>query len=189
MSLVASEVPDFIEDLGPFWTSEIFWGAVAALAALGAIWATLRAAHPRRALSYDFNVMPLVQQHEGLSGALEIRFNGNVVQDPHIIWAGLANSSRRDISSGHFDQSAPIKMRIGASVLGLLSTKTYPGSAAAPAATVQGGELHVGPGRIGRGECVTFALLVEGQPNCTLTHQLIDVKVRKERPIELDECR
>ncbi|MFE9610974.1 hypothetical protein [Streptomyces sp. NPDC006012] len=171
MISVASGISDLADDLGRFWKSDVFWGAVAALAALGAIWATLRASHPRRALSYDFNVVPLVQRHEGLSGALEICFNGNAVQGPHIILAGLANSSRRDISSSHFDQSAPIKIRIGASVLGLLSAKTYPESAAAPTATVQGSELHIGPGRIGRGECVNYALLVDGQPNCTLTDE------------------
>lgn len=189
MILAAPDLSNFIQELGPFWKSDIFWGAVAALAALGTIWATMRAANPRRTLHYEFNVMPLVQQHEGLTGSLEIRFNGNLLQDPHIIWAGLSNMGKRDISSSHFDQDRPIKMIMGVSVVNLLSIVTHGGTAAAPTASVQGGELHVGPGRIGRGDVVTYALLVDGKPNCSLTHELIDVKVKQERSIELDdEC-
>ncbi|MEH0407465.1 hypothetical protein ACFY7V_33500 [[Kitasatospora] papulosa] len=74
-------------------------------------------------------------------------------------------------------------MKVGRQILELLSVETKPHGAAAPPVTVQGDELHVGPGRLGRRESVTFFVLVDGDPTFSRWHALIDVGFEEEPEI------
>lgn len=172
---------------GPFYASGTFWAAAAVFVALGvgigAIWATLRANHPMRRLHYWMGDTRLLQPHESLNGSLEIRRNGTVLRDPRLVRVHLTNPSSRDIGSGAFDQSAPIRADIGVPILELLDVESQPTTSAAPEATVAGTELRVGPGRIGHGESVTYLLLADGEPTYSCQHSLIDVTVQNKPPL------
>lgn len=81
---------------GAFYASQTLWTAagvaVAVLMGCGAIWAALRAAHPRRRLTYATSHAPLI--HEPVGGALEIRCNGTLLADPHLVRIVLTNPGR-----------------------------------------------------------------------------------------------
>ncbi|MEU9702039.1 hypothetical protein [Streptomyces sp. NPDC047981] len=163
---------------GDFYESGTFWAAVgvfvALLVGLGAMWATLRSRVPqRRRLLYAMSSTSLLQ--EQLNGRIEVRHTGTSLAEPRLVQIRLTNVSRRDVSSASFDRNEPIKIAVGRQILELLSAETRPQGAAAPPVTVQGDELHVGPGRLGRRESVTFFLLVDGDPSYSHWHALIDV--------------
>ncbi|MFB6691260.1 hypothetical protein ACFCX3_12075 [Streptomyces virginiae] len=168
---------------GEFYESGTFWAAIGAIVALlvglGAMWATLRARTPRRRrLLYAMSDTSLLQ--EQLNGRIEVRHTGNLLADPRLVQVRLTNVSRLDISSASFDRNEPIKIKVGRQILELLSVETRPHGAAAPPVTVQGDELHIGPGRLGRRESVTFFVLVEGGPSYSHWHALIDVGFEEE---------
>lgn len=61
-----------------------------------------------------------------------------------------------------------------------------------PAAVFEGEELRVGPGHLGQDESVTYTVLVDRYPprmSLTLTHPLVDVRVREDRSLlDLEEA-
>ncbi|MGW1364500.1 hypothetical protein ACWCQP_44735 [Streptomyces chartreusis] len=122
---------------------------------------------------------------ERLNGRVEVRHTGSLLADPRLIQVRLTNVSRRDISSASFDRNEPIKIKVGRPILELLSVETRPHAAAAPPVTVQGDELHVGPGRLGRRESVTLYALVEGDPSYSHWHALIDVGFEEEPEVSI----
>ncbi|WP_437065421.1 hypothetical protein [Streptomyces sp. enrichment culture] len=100
--------------------------------------------------------------------------------DPRLVRVQIVNTSRRDVSSAAFDGSNSIKMDLGQPVLEILGTESNPTDAALPQVTVDGSELHIGPGRIGRGQSITWLVLIEGEPTFSCRQSLIDVDVKKE---------
>ncbi|MEV4790134.1 hypothetical protein AB0K53_32665 [Streptomyces tuirus] len=166
----------------PFYVSATFWAAAAVFATLGAgagaIWATLRASNPKRRLSYWVGDTSLL--HSTVAGSLRVSRNGVTLADPRLVRVQIVNSSRRDIASAAFDGSNSIKMGLGQPVLEILGTESDPADAALPEVTVDGSELHIGPGRIGRGQSITWLVLIEGEPTFSCRHSLIDVEVDKE---------
>ncbi|WP_406304605.1 hypothetical protein OHA61_22865 [Streptomyces sp. NBC_00885] len=166
---------------GPFYTSGTFWAATAVIVAMcagaGAMWATLRASNPKRQLTYAWSDTALLRSRQRLNGELEIRLNGAPLMDPRVVRVSLANTSRRDIGSTHFDRAEPIRFRFGTPILKLLGTEVYPSTSAPPPATADGAELLIGPGRLGRGETVIYHSLIDGVPDYEFQQQLIDVTV------------
>ncbi|MDX3586731.1 hypothetical protein [Streptomyces europaeiscabiei] len=166
---------------GAFYASQTLWTAagvaVAVLMGCGAIWAALRAAHPRRRLTYATSHAPLI--HEPVGGALEIRCNGTLLADPHLVRIVLTNPGRRDIPSGAFDRGQPIRVDLGVPYVELVATEAEPSAAEPPPVTLHGSELRIGPGLIGCGTTVTCLLLVDTPPTCRYRHSLLDVKVEQ----------
>lgn len=161
----------------PFYESGTFWAAAAVFAALGGIWATLRANNPKRRLAYWMGSTRLV--HSDHFDSLEIRRHGTLLREPRVVRVQLVNTARRDISSVAFDRNLPIVMDLGLPILELLGTESHPPTSAAPEAAVQGTTLRIGPGRLGRKESVTYIVLVDGRPEYSCQHSLVDVDVKE----------
>jgi hypothetical protein len=174
-----------------FYTSGTFWSAAGVGAAIGvgvaAVWATLRANNPKRRITYLMTDTGLVQTHQGLVGVIEIRRNGVVLINPRVVRIKLTNTSRRDVGSGDFDQQIPIKMDVGTPILELLGSPTgLPRTSATPVAVLSGSELHIGPGRIGKGESIEYLVLVDGRTRYKCEHTLLNINVVNEET-ETDE--
>ncbi|MEV7341074.1 hypothetical protein [Streptomyces sp. NPDC093544] len=166
---------------GAFYTAETFWTAagvaVAVLVGCGAIWAAFRAAHPRRRLTYATNHSPLV--HQRIDGSLEIRRNGTLLTDPHLVRLVLTNPGRRDIPSSAFDQGQPFRVDLAVPYLEMVGTESEPSAAQPPPVSVRGSEVTIGPGRIGCGTTITYLLLVDTVPAYRCRHSLLDVRVEQ----------
>ncbi|MFF3326421.1 hypothetical protein [Streptomyces sp. NPDC002889] len=165
----------------PFYESGTFWAAAAVFATLGvgvgAMWATLRANNPKRRLAYWMGSTRLVASDH--LDSLEIRRHGTFLSEPRVVRVQLVNTGRRDISSAAFDRDLPIVMDLGIPILELLGTESHPPISAAPEAAAQGTTLRIGPGRLGRKESVTYLVLVDGRPEYSCQHTLVDVDVKE----------
>ncbi|MFF4228018.1 hypothetical protein [Streptomyces sp. NPDC001820] len=164
-----------------FYSSGNFWAAAAVIVALaaggGAMWATLRAANPRRSIHVSMHETRLLRSHASLGSTLEIRRNGALLTDPRLVQVYLRNPSRRDIASSAFDQGAPLRVDLGVPILDVLGAESSPTTAQAPPAAASGAELGIGPGRIGRRSQLTYLVLIDGDPTFACRHTLIDVEV------------
>lgn len=159
--------------LAAFFTSPTFWTAVTAMATVLLIAATLaRRAPKQRRLTYRQEVVPLIDAQASVG--LEVLRGGDRLKDPHIVEFVLVNKSRQDIGSEAFDQQTPITADFGVPILEDLGCTPHPESSRPPKQEIHGTELHVLPGRIGRGDTMTYRVLVDGPPNFrTPTHQLM----------------
>ncbi|MFS8198823.1 hypothetical protein ACLVWQ_09045 [Streptomyces sp. CWNU-52B] len=171
-----------------FYTSGTFWAAAAVIVAIavgvGAVWATLRAANPKRSVHISMVETRLLRGRARLGPTLEITRGGTVLRDPRLVSIYLRNPSRRDIASSSFDQGLPLKVGLGTSILDLLGTEALPATAQAPAATISGSELHISPGRIGRQSQITYSVLIDGDASFSCQHSLIDVDVVEAEPYD-----
>ncbi|WP_282701754.1 hypothetical protein [Streptomyces sp. CC219B] len=166
---------------GAFYTMEAFWTAagvaVAVLVGCGAMWAAFRAAHPKRRLTYTVRHRPMVPR--SMDGGLEIRRNGTLLTDPHLVEVVLTNPSRWDIASHSFDRNQPIQVDLAVPYLEVTGTESSAGSAAVPPVEVNGTRLWIGPGLIGRRTTITYHLLVDSAPVYDCRHSLVDVDVQQ----------
>jgi hypothetical protein len=174
MSVIASQ---------EFYRSPIFWAAAAVVAAVvigvGTMWATLRAANPKRSIQYAMEETRLFQPHEHLDGAMELRRNGVLLTDPRIVRVRIRNNGRRDVSANDFDGAQPIQACFGVPVLELLSSGSQPSTSHTPAAIVSGNELRIGPGRFGKATETSYVVLIDGPPAFEMRHSLLNVPMRE----------
>ncbi|MWA08115.1 hypothetical protein [Streptomyces sp. BA2] len=168
---------------GPFWTSGTFWGAagviVAMVSGVAAVWATLQSAHPKRQLVYDYEVTSIVTRNHTLANTLELRRNGELLINPHVVRIDIRNTGRRDIPSAAFDSEMPVCFNLGAQILEVLDVHSHSAEAQPPRYEIVGQEVHIRPGRIGRGTGASYTLLADGLPALTLTNSLIDIEVKR----------
>ncbi|MFH8242636.1 hypothetical protein ACSLFT_22475 [Streptomyces sp. G6] len=168
---------------GAWYESATFWAAATAFVTFAGIasttWATLRAANPKRRLSYSMGYTRLLTSGSSRAhGALQVSHGGTVLADPRFVRVRLTNTSRRDISSSAFDQGTPIRLDIGVPILDILDTTSRPSANAIPPTTISGSEVSIGPGRIGRGQSLSYLLLIDGpDPRLTCQHALNEVEV------------
>ncbi|MEJ8672146.1 hypothetical protein WKI71_38790 [Streptomyces sp. MS1.AVA.1] len=113
---------------GAFYTGETFWTAagVAGTVLVGflAMWTAFRSTHPKRRLNYTVSHQPLVQPV--MYGSLEIRWNGALLTDPHVVRLVLTNPGRWDIPSEAFDRGDPFQVDLGVPCLEVLRTEAGP---------------------------------------------------------------
>ncbi|MFD5115189.1 hypothetical protein ACFWNG_23195 [Streptomyces sp. NPDC058391] len=171
---------------GEWYESGNFWAASAVFATLAAgaaaVWAALRAAYPKRRLTYFLaNKTRLLARPSGLSeGVLTVTHNGNVLMDPHIVEVQIANTGRRDIPGSLYDNGEPITLEVCADIVELLDITWYGNTHVTPTATVVGSALKVGPTLIPKGQKTSFSLLVDGrEPHLMFTASLVDVDIRR----------
>jgi hypothetical protein len=166
--------------LAAFYTSPTFWTAVTAMATVLLIAATLaRRAPKQKRLTYRQEVVPLLNGKASVE--LEIWRGGNRLEDPHIVEFVLVNRSRQDIGSEAFDQQAPITADFGHPILESFGCTPHPETSRPPKSEIHGTELHVLPGRIGRGDTMTYRVLVDGHPRFGApTHQLMHGKLERD---------
>ncbi|MEU6885598.1 hypothetical protein ABZ918_10370 [Streptomyces viridosporus] len=194
MTPTLAAATDVVATSGPFWFSETFWAAAGVVVGAGVgaagVYATRRAAFPKRRLVYSFSSSSLVQRHQRNVSAnvLHIRLGERELHNPRLVSLRLENTGRRDISSAQFDQGDPLRIVLGLPVVELVSMAAEPPGALGlrPGALDDHG-MSISPGRLGAGEAITYTLLVDGDPSFyRLTHALIDVKVREKFPPKTD---
>ncbi|MFE1030003.1 hypothetical protein ACFW5I_36685 [Streptomyces sp. NPDC058818] len=166
-----------------WYESPLLWSAASVLVGLLAVWATLRAANPKRHLAYTMrSIAPLIPSSGPLRDGLAMNLNGIALQDPHVLQFELANWGRRDIPSSAFDSGMPIRIDLGCDVVSILETASKPSHAVPPAVSADGQSILVGPGLIARGQRITITVLADGpRPELTAHVALIDVRVRQDQ--------
>lgn len=175
---------------GTFWT--IVSVIVAVVGVAVTVWVTLRAAYPKRRLSYAMPVItPLLNAGQDVRHGLEVHRGGQILTDPHVLEVELVSQSRRDISNDNFNAGAPLRLDVGAPIIEILKTTSLPSDRGTPAVDIDGTTLRIGPGLIGKRQTISLSLLVDG-PRPTLTcpqPPLIDVEVRKQQELPARELR
>jgi hypothetical protein len=155
------------------------------LAVVAAIWATLYASRPRRALAYSFKTLRPTGVYE--RGRVNVVGPNEGEQRNVIVTFVLRGTGRLDVPTSVFDNSTPITLRVtGAEIRGTAQVESRRGGGLVPAFEVHDNDLEIGPGLIGRNQVLTFTLVAvrrnELDPlRFTLTNALIDTKLRNYR--------
>jgi hypothetical protein len=176
----------------PWWESSPLLTLISAvagvLAVLAAIWATLYASRPRRALAYSVKM----QRPTGVDerGRVNLVVPNEEQQRAVIVTFVLRGTGRLDVPSSVFDNSTPISLSVtGAEIRDAGKVESRRGGGLAPAFEVHDNNLKIGPGLIGRNQVLTFRLVavirkelvLSGLLRFTLTNALIDTRLRNYR--------
>lgn len=167
----------------PFYTSGTFWAGAGTVAGLlgtiAVVWVTVRVANPKRRLFYSMPVVTsLLNRRPDLSHELKVVYGDKKLDCPHIVNIELTSRGRLDITREAFDDSQPIRLDVGTSIVECLKSTTSPPDRPEPACAISDSTLLVGPCLIGRRQTTVFTLLVDGpSPRLNKPQQsLIDVK-------------
>lgn len=133
-----------------WYSSGTFWGAAGVgavlLAAVITAWVTVRVTNPKRRLLYAMPIVTrLVNDSPHIRQGLEVRWNGEQLDDPHVIEVHLISHSRRDIGNEDFNGLEPLRLDVGAPIIELLGTESWPESTRAPKLAIDGSALSIGP--------------------------------------------
>jgi hypothetical protein len=177
---------------GEWYTSGTFWAAFAAIGTvLGiplSVWGAYWIANPKRRLTWDFGATAVLPSRaaNAVRTTLEVRHNGRVIVDPHLLEVVLHNDGRRDIPSEAFDAGQPLKVDVGAPILELLPPSSKPPGYRIPSITVEDSTLQIGPGLIAKGQRLTLFFFTDGRTtHPSIDAALIDVRVRQREPEKL----
>jgi hypothetical protein len=171
---------------GALYESAAFWTGIGLLLAVVAIAISIvlwRIGDPRRLIVYSMPVAaPLLnRQGRGIaSSALEVRFQGQPVANPHVVGLRVDSRSRRDIRADDFDHGKPLVFDIGARIL---SVSNDIADAAVPHPIefhVVGREIQVSPAMIRRGPVLRVSLVTDGPPRLAHGNPIADVDIRKQ---------
>ncbi|KAB2974212.1 hypothetical protein F8R89_20810 [Streptomyces sp. SS1-1] len=129
-----------------------------------------------RAISYRMDTSRLLAgDAQALPGALTVNYNGEDLQDPHVVKLRLRSTGRHAVASEHYDQGRPIKFDLGRPVVLLDSPSTS-------AIEVIGSQVKYGPELMPPGQSVTVSLITQGKPLLSVEQYFIDTKVINESP-------
>ncbi|MCQ4209872.1 MULTISPECIES: hypothetical protein [Streptomyces] len=171
----------------PFYVSGTFWAAAAVLASLltgmAAVWATLRAANPKRSIRYSFEETELLVNHPHVDGSIEVLRDGVSLTSPRVVRLRIRNNGRRDIVAADFSQQRPIRASFGTPVLDILEPVPQPDDIDPPSVTRHGAQIRIAPRRFGSATETSYAVLVDGETTCELHHDLENVRVSEGIPL------
>ncbi|MGW0735606.1 hypothetical protein [Streptomyces sp. NPDC002851] len=137
---------------------------------------------PKRQLTYSLeSVIALVNRAGlGVGGAeIEVRRNGELLNDPHLAAVRLKNTGRHDIDSQRFDRERPLELDLNVPIKELLSATNGERDSVMDGCTVTGTTLTFGPELISRSRPINFVMLVENVPTLEVRAHLVDVKLRR----------
>jgi len=145
---------------GQWYSSSTVLGVagIAAVLAVGilTVWVTLRAANPNRRLDYSMTVAPLLNT---VTGDVEITWQGEKLNNPHVLEIRLDSHSRRDIAPDDF-AGGPFQLDVGARIITILqTTKSF------DKVRINDKDrsiLEVAPTLIGKHQGIIFTLLADG---------------------------
>ena len=172
-----------------WYTSGAVWSiagvGIGALAiVIGAV-ATYRSDFPRRRL-YIFvsSTTSLLYRSETQLMGLEVRNEGHVLTDPHLVTVEVVSRGRRDIPESSFD--GPIELDFGTEIVALIECVSVakPETVPAPRAATTATALHVGPAVLARDHRVSYRVLVNGNARVVGECSLTDVDVRHDSPAQ-----
>lgn len=155
-------------------------GLIAALALVVAlvgipvsVWATRRWGNRRGRLIVGWDSVRMVT---GTSfKGVEVRLDGKVIKDPHLVTIALRNAGPNDISRNSFDGALPLRATLhGAQSIDLI----VPSDDELPYALADDGStLLIGPGHVPTKAKKSATLITEGEPTSIDFGDLIDVDV------------
>ncbi|MDX2762745.1 hypothetical protein [Streptomyces europaeiscabiei] len=148
----------------------------------GAIWATLRAANPKRSLLWVPNSNASLLHGENTASAVTVSAGGRVLTKPRLVEIAIKNAGRKDILAQDFatgDDSLAFDFR--APIVGVMSTKVEPAAAPIPVTRTAGNILYVHSGLIKTRQVVRFSVLVDGDEKKITCHRahLIETPIKK----------
>lgn len=120
---------------------------------------------------------PLMRTRISPTTGVEIRHNGQLLLNPHIMQVSMEVSGRHSIRSDDFDQKRPFELQFTRPIIADLSANV----------TVQYETqlncLRIGPDLLTRGERFNFTFLLDGAPDdfVRYTHYLIDTRISEAR--------
>lgn len=168
-------------------TVGVIAGVVGVLLAALATWATIRTIPPKRQLGIEMTSTRLFTRDEASGAADRLTISHatfGVLADPTVVRVSIRNTGRAAISSALYDGGAPVKLHFGVKILELLEASNALTTQVGPPADIIEETLSIGPGLIGQQEWLTYELLVDGDPQLSIEHSLIDVEVEELDPTE-----
>ena len=173
-------------DLAAAWyESEVYWKiAVGAAATIGVgaatVWATLRAAYPKRRLTYLLRKNTPRHMFRR-QRRLPVQYDGTTLANPRVVELEIVNTGRSDIVDSDFHDEKPIIFRFGVDVVGIVGEDSEPRTRAMPSGHCNGQTFEIRPSLIARRQRASFSLLVDGTRRLHLVpeHSLINVDFRE----------
>lgn len=163
-------------------------GLVVAIIAIPvAVLATRHWGSRRARLDLLVEATPLLPEHAGVGGDLEVTYGHIPVENPHLVMVTFRNSGPRDLSSETFDGGRPITVKFDqtfyglTAVLGGVSTVEPPIGSGPERAVVA-----VEPGLLKRDESWGFSAITTGPVQVAIDAPLIDTDVRNVDPVRGD---
>jgi hypothetical protein len=110
------------------------------------------------------------------------KFDGGIqpLIDPRLVDITLQSSGRQSIDSTLFDQHRPLALHLAVPIVDVLKASSRPPEQAIPDYKQSGSTLEVGPGVFAARQKVVFSLLVDGQPEFSVTSHLAGVSIRRQ---------
>lgn len=162
--------------------------AIAALivGTVGVLYARKQASPPKRVLVVDA-LPPATLLSAEPSLGIEVRRQGAVLTDPHLLTLTFDCDGDYDISREAFDGGEPVSIDLKVTIVELLSEELI-------SAAFNGTILRIGPDLIKRDSRASIQLLVDGLPEIDdlpgqVESALVDVQVRTPREAKVDRSR
>lgn len=138
-----------------WYASATFWTAtgvvVALLAVVATVLVTYMVSFPKRRLLYGMPVVaPLLRAPADARQDLELLYRGEALAAPHVLEIELISRGRKDTPSSAYDSAKPMRLDVGARIVGVLRTTSHPESLSVPKVIVDGQSLMIGPSLIGK---------------------------------------
>lgn len=116
---------------------------------------------------------------------VEVRDEGCVLTDPHLVTVEIVSRGRRGIPEDSFD--GPIRLNFGTEIVAVIESVSVarPEAVPAPRMSTTATALHVGPASLGRDHALSYRVLVNGYASVVGECSLRDVDVRHTSPAQL----
>jgi hypothetical protein len=171
-------------------SSEAFWTALAAIAALLAIptaigvgWLAYRAVWPRRKVRWSARVSPLMSHDAADTSVLSVSHTGSVLAKPHVVEVELTNTGNKDLEPSHFN-GLPVEITSSVDLVALLQETSKPSVQRVLPATASSDRLSLAtPTPLHKGQTLTYVMLIDGQdPKINLQASLTNGTVERHDP-------
>jgi hypothetical protein len=147
------------------WAASPLWVVTAIPVALvvgaASSWVVWRSARPRLRLQYALESVARLVDRDRLSGALEVRRDGQLLRDPYVATLVVRNTGRLDVAAGAFEDR-PLRFDLGAPILETLEVVSQPEGLRAPSTRLEGTAILIGPDKVGGGRSLAVSVLVDG---------------------------
>jgi len=147
--------------------SALFWATfglvligIATLAVTAVAWRSSLV--KRRLLCSIVSCTRLLAAPEPVRGELEVRFDGQPVNDPYVVTLEIANVGRASIPSDLFDKGRSLVFGLSAPVLKILTVEHEPSSIPAPVFLAINDKWEMKPELVAKGELIRLSFLAAG---------------------------
>jgi hypothetical protein len=145
-----------------FWLTVVL--AIVAIAAGIVAFLTLRAGRARKRLLFSIiSRSQLLAAPVAMRDDLQIRYQEEELNNPHVVAIELANTGTSFIGSDAFDNKRSLQFDVKVPIIKVLTVEHTPTSAPAPVITAEGSTIELHPELIAKDESIKASILTEGQ--------------------------